>query len=293
MQHDSIINRANEWASKEVGCVAGRREMQKGRILIEVVSNKLDVLATYAHFVASLHKRQSIACMFISADELKINGSIQAIERIRRLADLMSVLSRTPPEELINGGRLGKAIRTLCPVTNQIVDFDDFNGIAFTPEAANPHDPLYDPMMAAPYACMNLNSDHFAFSMFTRDLCLLERGCEVHELRYAEERREIFEQASAKWQGIACKTINNYVSMTDTARCPTHLTEDERHWYASHQDPAFAETRKELHRHEMPVIYTRRIIDAWERFFETGETPRLSNATVPGFHCHPNRASAG
>ena len=41
------------------------------------------------------------------------------------------------------------------------------------------------------------------------------------------------------------------------------------------------------------LIYTRRIIDVWRHFFATGEAPRLSDATVPGFQCHPDIASAG
>jgi hypothetical protein len=113
-----------------------------------------------------------------------------------------------------------------------------------------------------------------------------EYNCEVYDLSSIDQRHSLFTKAAEAWQGIAQITIQNYVRITNTALCPTHLSQDRRHWYASHQDPAFAETRKELHKHEMPVIYTKRIIEAWSDFFEHGKSICLSNTTVDGVICN-------
>lgn len=283
MIRDDIMHTLTKWIREDLGCVAGRSEFNKGRIVVNIVNTRTDVLCEYANFVAELNRKNVIACLFVLPTEESV-GELpeRAIDQFSRMAQIMSVLSDETPEHLVNGGYLNKVIRMACPVTNKIIDFDDFFCIAFCPQSANQKDCLYDPMMSSPFVCANLNSDVFAFSMFARDLCILKHNCEVFELDDPPTRTELFDQAAARWQAIACKTIRNYISMTNTDICPTSLASDQRYWYASHQDPAFAESRKELHRHEMPVIYTRRIIDAWTKYFETGEHPRLSDTTVPG-----------
>jgi hypothetical protein len=69
------------------------------------------------------------------------------------------------------------------------------------------------------------------------------------------------------WQKIAVKTLQNYIAITDTSICPTFRAEDHTRWMANHQDPAFAECKKELYSHEMPILYVPKIIDQWNNFF--------------------------
>jgi hypothetical protein len=153
-----IGSHMKEWISKELGCAAGRREFNKGRIKLNFISNEFDVLKAYTDFISLIHKKQAVACMFILNNAHQENISFTCtLDETRELAKIMSVLSEDrSAETLVNVGRLGKVFRTLCPVTNQIVDFDDFNFIAFSPHANDQNDPLYDPMMAAPYPCVNL-----------------------------------------------------------------------------------------------------------------------------------------
>lgn len=279
-----IIDRFERWMNEGLGCIAGRRELQTGRYMTRVVRKPGDALKAYESFLVALGARRAVACLFIL--DLGSDETTNAAADMMRMAELMAELSDRPAVELANGSALGKSIEAPCPVTNELVDFNDFDVVAFSPHSEDVNDPLYDPMMSAPIPCANLNSDVYAFSMFVRDSALARYGCEVWELSDSVNRRKLFEHAARLWQRFAVKTIRNYVNITDVARCPTFLTPDHRHWYANHQDPAFAETRKELYRHDMPIIYTQKLIEAWTRFYEDGIPVRVSGITEPG-HLEP------
>ena len=195
---------------------------------------------------------------------------------------MMVVLSEVPIRDLVNDGNLNKQICLPCPVTGQMTMFNDFDIVAFYPAAGDKAWRLYDPLMATPVSCANLSSDIYAFSMLASDQSLALYGCEVWEIPDNETRRNLFEKNSSSWQRFAMRTINNYIQITDSQRCPTFLTDDHRHWYANHQDPAFAETYKNLYRHDMPVIYLRRLIQSWMNYYKKGVLPNLDNVTEPG-----------
>ncbi|MFD0389978.1 hypothetical protein ACFQ4K_22795 [Tistrella bauzanensis] len=265
-----------------LSCVAGRREFLRDRYFIAAVATPDDVRSAFTGFTQALETRRTVAGLFVATAE--DGGPLPpepAVDAMRRMAGLMSVLTPTPASRLADGGQLNRRIRLRCPVTDRMLMFDDFDAVAFCPAAQNPADPLYDPMMAAPVVCANLNSDVYAFSMFTRDTCLQAHGVEVWDLPDAATRRQVFAHAAALWQRFAEKTIRNYIAITDTALCPTFMDGDHRHWYASHQDPAFAETRKELYRHDMPVLYTDRIIQRWIGLFDGAEAAHAFAAAAP------------
>lgn len=73
-----------------------------------------------------------------------------------------------------------------------------------------------------------------------------------------------------KWQIMAEKTINNYINITNTKKCPVHLSADKSFWFANHQDPAFAELKKKLYIHRMPKLYVKEIIKQWNAYFNEG-----------------------
>jgi len=99
-------------------------------------------------------------------------------------------------------------------------------------------------------------------------------GREIHD--------KIFSKAALLWQRMAETTIRRYEKITDTRLCPVHLTHDLDHWVANHQDPAFAELIKEQYIHDMPNIYTPRLIDAWRDFFDRGVPLDLSELAADG-----------
>ena len=78
---------------------------------------------------------------------------------------------------------------------------------------------------------------------------------------------KLFERCVDRWQRVAAATIRNFEANTDTALCPVHVTPTNTHWIAAHKDPASAEQIKEVHSHELPILYATRIIERWLQFF--------------------------
>ncbi|MGN8160356.1 hypothetical protein ACS8YF_16985, partial [Salinisphaera sp. SWV1] len=261
------VTNATKLSYRTLGCVAGRLEFSKDRYYLAPIVSANDILDHLGQFKRKLRMREAVACYFYLADDY----STETVEQqIRILASMLSILRRdADPETLVNGGSLSLDIATQCPVTGAIKQFADFDVVAFCPRAADIGDDLYDPLMAAPALSANLNSDVYAFSLFTRDMIHKRLGVEPYQIESTQTLSALLHEAGNIWQRMAERTISNYIDMTDTNRCPTSLSDDRRHWYASHQDPAFAETVKELYKHEMPKIYTRRIIDSWMRHFNT------------------------
>ena len=85
-----------------------------------------------------------------------------------------------------------------------------------------------------------------------------------------------------RWHRIAVKTIDNFAAATDTTICPVHRTADDRYWIAAHRDPAFAESTKIVHRHELPVIYASRIAQRWLEHFSGKTTYHASGLAQAG-----------
>lgn len=267
------------------GCVAGKREFMKGRYIISVIEegNNTVIKNTYETFVNSLNNYEKIGCLFVFNNSMFYrNSGKNNLETVTYLAKKMSVLTNVSVHQLINGGSLNKKIVLKCPVTGLELTYHDFDAIAFCPQAEDKTDPLYDPLMAAPYPCVNFNSDIFGFSILVRDQCLEDYGCEVYEISDSNELLRFFNRCSMNWHRMAIKTIRNYIRITDTKLCPTYLSKDDKFWFANHQDPAFAESQKQPYSHEMPVIYAKKIISRWMDFFTKGVVPDYANLSEAG-----------
>jgi len=288
-----------QWFRHCLGCVAGRREFVADRYFAVNAHNLSDIVVGWRRFLGALERREAIACLYVIRDPAEVLAySSDAITSgagvrptISALAEIMSTLSEEPPSTLVEGGALNFVINLKCPITARWTPFFDFDAVAFVPEAEDSTDPLYDPLMSAPVPMVNINSDIYAFSMFTRDQSLSRFECEIPQLT-RRERHYIFDQASTAWQRMAEMTIKNYAAKVDQRLCPTHLTEDKRSWVANHRDPAFAELEKRPFLHEMPVQYTAKIISVWESYFENGTRPQYKDIAAAGADL-PSRCPVG
>ncbi len=135
--------------------------------------------------------------------------------------------------------------------------------------------------MFAPYPCVNLTSDIYALSLFTHDISMKKYKQPAYKLS-SHNRKLLYELVKNSWQKMAEITISNYIKITDTRICPVHFSNEKSYWYANHQDPAFAELKKELYQHEMPKIYVYRIFEQWENYFAHGIIPDFSDTVMAG-----------
>ncbi len=265
---DFVVN----WMTRELPCVAGRREVIKNRYMIEAATRNT-VPEIFARYHQKLQKREAIACLYVFNDPDFLGYDVSVSKVFYYLAEQMQRISQVSTRELANGKALTKKIRLTCPVTELETIYDDFECIAFCPQSNNPADPLYDPLLAMPIPAVNMSSDMFAFSSFVAGMIGQRYKMTVREL--AKDRRETERALYGcvdQWHRIATKTITNYESLTDTPLCPIHLNDEQDQWVAGHKDPAFAEQIKEVHSHELPVLYGARIVSQWmEHFYHDGK----------------------
>jgi hypothetical protein len=273
-----------------LGCVAGRREFMSSRYFAVEARTQSDVIAGWRRFMKALEARETVACIYVFPDLLRDaqtqlaqadHPRIDARAALARVCEIMSPLSDQSAETLLNGGVLNAVLMLTCPITSCRAAYFDFDAVAFVPQADDKEDPLYDPLMAAPVPMVNINSDVYGFSMFTRDHVISKFECEVQQLT-KRERRYVFGEAADMWQRMAEKTITNYAQVVDQQLCPTFLTRWREQWVANHKDPVFAETEKRPYTHEMPVGYTRRIVAVWNAYFEQGVPPDYRDIATEG-----------
>ncbi len=261
------IEETKAWMARQLPCVAGRRELNRGRYMVRSAT-RANVPEIFADFKTQLEQGTVVACLYVFNDPRYYEGSSQTSEVFHFLAEQMQGITDVQARDLANGAALTNAVELRCPVTNQRTLYDDFESIAFCPQSGVKSDMLYDPLMYAPFASVNMSSDVYAFSKFVADSALSSIGKPVYEETDMTRIARLFSQCVARWQRVATTTIRNYEAMTDTAICPVHVTDDEKYWTAFHKDPAFAEQKKEIHRHELPIGYGTRITDRWLRYFE-------------------------
>lgn len=277
-----ILEETKVWFHSCLPCVAGRREFNLGRYEV-VVAREETVRSIFETFKKQLVNYEKVACLFVFNDERFYEGRSDAHSAFRFLAEQMQPLTTTPAQRLANGAALTTAIPLNCPVTGVPSVFDDFECIAFCPQSHDPGDPLYDPLMSAPYPSVNMSSDVFAFSLFVRDTAQTLLREDVASIRDIGALSAFFEDCINRWHKIASRTIRNFQAITDTSKCPVHITRDGDHWLAAHQDPAFAESSKVPHLHELPNIYARRVVDRWLRHFEGIEPYNAGGLAYAGF----------
>ena len=258
----AVLDDVNRWMAGKLPCVAGKREYRLGRYMIRNAS-KYSVPHILTEYLGKLPDNEAVACLMVFNEPAFYEGHSNVGRTFHYLAEQMTLISEVSSEKLANGAALSRSVELRCPVTNQVTVFDDFESIAFCPQSADKSDSLYDPLMYAPYPCVNISSDTYAFSRFVADSAQTVWGKPVFEEPDMSRVSKLLDVCVARWQRIAKATIGNFVEITDTTLCPVHITNDENHWIASHKDPAFAEQKKEIHQHELPVIYARRIADRW------------------------------
>jgi hypothetical protein len=261
-RRENVLAEVGKWMGRELRCVAGRREYTRGNYLVRVAS-RMTVPAILEEFKDRLRHRSALACLFVFTDPLYRAKNCDAATAFRYLAGQMSGITEKSAEALAGGAALTISIELTCPVTGQPTIFDDFECIAFCPQSNDKSDPLYDPLMFAPYPSVNLSSDVYGFSCFVAESADSVLGHRVVDECDLGRLSEFFDRCVDRWHRIASKTIDNFAAATDVSRCPVHRTEDGRHWIAAHRDPAFAERSKIAHTHELPVIYAKRIAQRW------------------------------
>ena len=169
------------WLRSELNCVPGAREFNRGRYCIYPISSPRSTALAFEQFLLDLREHRTVAGLFVVDDDVEWDSAASAIEQMGLCARMVSYLTSQSIDLLLNGGVLNFSVDLCCPITNRWRTFDDFDAVAFCPSAAKLEDPLYDPMMAAIIPCININSDLYAFSMFTRDLALVNGRVKVSQ----------------------------------------------------------------------------------------------------------------
>lgn len=284
---DSLVMKEMQiWFRECLGCVAGRREFAHDRYMMTIIDDTdtaARILEVQRQFRRSVLAYEKVACILIfNHPGFYEDAGRSVIDTITYLAQQIAPAAHVPTDRLIAGGSVHQRHAIKCPVTGTPTIYDDFDAIAFCPQANDRTDRLYDPLMAAPYPCVNISSDVFAFSMFARDRFVERNQREIFNAHPDDVIYAHLVECGELWQRIAVRTIRNYVAMTDTSLCPTYLSPDHCYWFANHKDPAFAESEKRLYRHEMPRTYTPRIIRRWKNVLRGHKTNPLSATTIPG-----------
>jgi hypothetical protein len=265
-----VLEEVNAWMDSQLPCVAGRREFKRGKYMVRVASRD-SVTSIFQEYVQALNSQEAVACLFVFNNSEFAYGKASVFDAFMFLAKQMESLSPVPAKKLARGAALTNSIELECPITGTQTTFDDFECIAFCPQSNDPNDPLYDPLLAMPFPAVNLSSDMYAFSKFVSDEIKKMTGILPYEIRDATVLEPLFHRCIARWQRVAVATIDRYEVLTNTNRCPVHVTSDQTHWIAGHKDPAFAEAIKEVHKHELPILYGARIVESWLDYFRTGK----------------------
>jgi hypothetical protein len=250
------------WLEEGLQCSAGRREFRLGRYFIARFRNGADYADAFTQFrrrVTDESKTGFLALLVHDearatsvADELRILG--QAMVEAGVVKDL---------ERVVRGETVGTPIEVTCPVTGVETAYEFFS-VAFTRNALNPSDPLYDPSLGAPFTAINTTCDAYAFARLVHDQAQKAWGRAPWEMTHDRDALELlFRKCITAWQNMSVTTIGNYSRTTVDPSRGVHLAEDRKHWFAAHNDPVFAEMKKCPHMHEMPVTYAARLTAKW------------------------------
>ncbi len=280
---DEIIQEMHNWFLNQLGCVVGRREFMLGRYEIKVINTTNPIAQSFDEFIRHLQQHEKVAGLLIFNNPRFYREQNRSVmETIQYIAEQVSPITNVCPFDLIRGHKMTTKVPLTCPVTNTSVTYY-FYAVAFCPQSGEKNDPLYDKAAEAPYTCVNIISDVFAFSMFVRDEFRRKYQREVYDTNNINILKSHFSHCAELWQSLSKRTINNYKKLTAGSVCPVRMTADGSHWIAPHQDPVFAEITKDTYFHEMPIVYTKPIIDKWVNYFENGVPVDLSKVLNDGF----------
>lgn len=256
------VERLTRWMSTELACIAGRRELAKGRYAIADLA-VADVKAVVDRFREEVRQLRKVALIcLIPRTPANMSPCTPVIDVLRELSAVGASLSRLGADALLRGAMLEMPLLLDCPVTGAPTTYSFF-GVAFCPQAANAADALHDLPLAAPYPLINITSDAFAFAMFVRDVSLQRHGLAPYLITSRRERMMLFADCVARWQRFSLHTLSTFAERTRGSACPVRVSDDGLSWQAVHNDPAFAETTKEVHVHEMPSIYGAGLAAQW------------------------------
>jgi hypothetical protein len=249
------------WLEGGLQCAAGKREFRLGRYHVARFRTGSEYARAMAEFRGEVAEHRKTGFLAIFAHDAHCET---VEEELGLLGAAMRDAGMTDDEAgLIGGKTLATAIEVACPVTGKETIYEFFS-VAFCRNAANPHDPLYDPSLSAPFAAVNTTSDAFAFARLVHDQAMRLWGRPVHEMTHDRDAVEmLFRRSVTAWQNMSITTISNYSRVAlDPARA-VHLSEDRMRWFAPHNDPVFAELKKCPFQHEMPVTYAARLTAKW------------------------------
>jgi hypothetical protein len=249
------------WLETGLQCAAGKREFRLGRYQLARVRTG----GEYARAIASCRgagaappKTGFLAIFGAEMHADTAEGELRLLGAAMREAGMTA-----DANELISGRTLATPIEVPCPVTGTEAIYEFFS-VAFTRNAANPRDPLYDPSLSAPFAAVNTTSDAFAFARLVADQAMRAWGRPVHEMTHDRDAVELlFRRCVTAWQNMSITTIGNYSRIAMDPSRGVHLSEDRTRWFAAHNDPVFAELSKCPFQHEMPVTYAARLTAKW------------------------------
>ena len=250
------------WMSTELACIAGRREFARGRYAIADLAEE-DAQTVLARFEEEVRQLRKVALIcLIPRTVANMDPATPSLEVLRELSSFGAAMSARRAEELLDSAVLERPVLLDCPVTGVPTTYSFF-AVAFCPQAANADDALHDLPLSAPLPLINITSDAFAFAMYVRDMSLERHGVAPHELSGRQERAVLFADCVARWQRFSLHTLTSFAERTRGTRCPVRVSEDGLSWQAAHNDPVFAETRKEMHTHDMPSIYAAELVERW------------------------------
>lgn len=255
------------WMSTELACIAGRREFAKGRYTIADLAEE-EVQAVLARFEEDVrqHRKVALICL-IPRTAANMNPVTPSLEVLRELSSFGAAMSGGRADELLDSAVLERPVTLDCPVTGVATTYSFF-AAAFCPQAANADDALHDLPLSAPLPLINITSDALAFAMYVRDMAMERHGLAPHQLSAKQERAALFADCVARWQRFSLHTLTSFAERTRGTRCPVRVSADGVSWQAAHNDPVFAEMRKEMHMHDMPSIYAAELVERWNAILD-------------------------
>jgi len=259
-----------QWLQRDLLCSAGKREFRHGRYHVALVRNGADYAREVEIFRAGVRDHSKTGFLAILDDRGRRYAN--AAEELLTLGVLMREAGFCEDaEKVVDGETITVEMEVDCPVTGRPTIYSFFP-VAFCQGSSNVEDDLYDPSLSAPFTGINMTSDAFAFACLVRDQCLRLYGARPDELTCEHAARKLFQHSVVTWQNMSINTIASYNKRSACPERAVHLSDDRRAWLAPHNDPVFAERKKEMHSHEMPVIYAQNLCDSWLRvMFENGE----------------------
>lgn len=259
--HHKPAETFDTWLETGLRCTAGKREFRLGRYHLTHFQTGREYAAALSDFRAQVADHQKTGFLAIFDHNL-VCDTVE--EELRLLGAAMRDAGLASDETaLIRGATLAHSLEVSCPVTGKETNYEFFS-VAFCKNAANPRDPLYDPSLSAPFTAVNTTSDAFAFACLVHDQAMRVWGRAPHEMVHDRDAVELlFRRCVVAWQNMSITTISNYSRVTADPARGVHLSDDQKSWYAAHNDPVFAELTKCPYVHEMPVTYATRLCEKW------------------------------